>query len=67
MNQKKEEPREKVLMPCRRGSDRLTEGQGCDSKNAYRLRPQGSKFPAFKCCKCGYEWTVPIGGQFVGV
>lgn len=61
-----EEEKEKVLMPCKRGSDQLTRGQSCNSKNAYRLRPMGSKHPAFKCCKCGYEWTVPVGGQFVG-
>lgn len=57
---------EKVLMPCRRGSDLLTKGQKCDSKNAYRMQPKGSKIPAFKCCKCKFEWSVPLGGSFVG-
>lgn len=54
----------KVLVPCKRGNDRLTEGQRCDSKTAYQLSPQGSKAPAFKCVKCNYEWIVPIGGAF---
>lgn len=63
----KKEKREKVLMPCKRGNDRLTVGQSCDSKWAYRLSPPQSKAPSFKCCDCGFEWTVPVGGQFVGV
>jgi len=62
----KEQEKEKVLMPCKRGSDQLTLGQTCDSKFAYRLSPQGSNVPAFKCCKCGHEWRVPVGGKFAG-
>lgn len=54
----------KVLVACKRGSDRVTEGQSCDSKTAYRLTQSGSHAPRFKCVKCGYEWIVPVGGQF---
>jgi transposase-like protein len=58
---------EKVLMPCKRGTTQMTHGQSCDSKSAFKLTesngPRASA-PAFKCAKCGFEWTVPIGGTF---
>ncbi len=57
---------EKVLMPCKRGSDPITGGQHCNNKWAYMLLAKQSKSPAFKCCECGYEWIVPLGGQFMG-
>lgn len=53
-----------VLVACRRGNDKLTAGQSCDSKRAYRLTGESSQAPAFKCVKCGFEWVIPIGGQF---
>ena len=56
------EKHEKVLMPCKRGSDRMTKGQSCNSKNAYKLSPPGSRSPSFKCAQCGFEWTIPTGG-----
>jgi ribosomal protein S27E len=57
----------KVMAPCKRGSDILTKGQACSSKQAYLISPQGSTAPAFKCCKCGHEWVTPTGGTFHGV
>jgi len=59
-----EDKHEKVHMACRRGIDRLTKGQSCDSRMAYKLTDPKSKAPAFKCVKCGFEWIVPIGGSF---
>jgi hypothetical protein len=58
---------EKVHMACRRGTDRLTKGQSCDGRTAYKLtdpKDPPSKAPAFKCAKCGFEWVVPTGGSF---
>lgn len=66
MDEKKED-KPKVLMPCKRGTDAITAGQSCENKWAYALSPQQSKSPSFKCCECGFEWIVPLGGQFIGV
>lgn len=55
-----------VMVKCKRGSDRLTEGQTCDGKMAERLSGPGSHVVSFKCKKCGYMWSVPLGGMFVG-
>lgn len=55
---------EVVFVACRRGKDRATEGQSCDSREAYRLTGKGSLSPMFKCKKCGFEWTTPVGGAF---
>lgn len=53
-----------VLIQCRRGSDLMTNGQSCDSKSAYNLseRP-GGPIVTFKCVKCGFMWSTPVGGQ----
>jgi transposase-like protein len=59
------EKHEKVLMPCKRGTDQMTKGQACDSKNAYKLTATGSRAPSFQCAKCGFQWIVPTGGSFV--
>lgn len=57
-----------VLMKCRRGSDVITRGQSCNSMKALKLGSDTvSKAPKFKCCKCGFEWVVVIGGSFVGM
>jgi hypothetical protein len=57
----------RVMVKCKRGTDQRTMGQSCDSKFAYMLTPEQSKFPSFKCAKCGYEWVVPVGGQFQAI
>lgn len=59
-------PNEKleVMVKCKRGSDRLTEGQHCDSKTAEQLSDPGSRIASFRCKKCGYSWDVPLGGSF---
>jgi transposase-like protein len=56
-----------VMVKCKRGTDRLTEGESCDSKLAYQLSQPGSSVASFKCKKCGFSWNVPLGGSFVGV
>ncbi|KKL45171.1 hypothetical protein LCGC14_2358340 [marine sediment metagenome] len=64
MTQVDKNEREKVLMPCKRGTDRLTQGESCNGRSAFRLaRGFTATAPAFKCCKCGFEWIVPTGGQ----
>jgi transposase-like protein len=59
-----EEKKPVVMAKCRRGSDRLTEGQSCQSKRAHQLTPPQSKHVSFKCADCGYSWTIPVGGSF---
>jgi transposase-like protein len=52
-------------MPCQRGKDLQTKGQACDSKLAYNISPrQGGTQAAFRCAKCGHQWTVAMGGSF---
>jgi hypothetical protein len=49
---------------CRRGSDRVTSGQSCDGLMAEKLSSDGQHTPTFRCSKCKYVWSVPIGGSF---
>lgn len=56
-----------VLVKCKRGNDRLTEGQFCDSKSAEQLSQPGASVAVFKCTKCDFSWNVPLGGSFVGI
>lgn len=59
----KTEP-ETVHMPCKRGTDRLTQGESCSGRTAIKLDGRFSAtMPGFKCTKCGFKWTVPTGGQ----
>ena len=59
----KTEP-EKVHMPCKRGTNRLTQGEKCDGRVAIKIPSRFSMtIPAFKCVKCGFQWSVPTGGQ----
>ena len=55
-----------VMVKCRRGSDKITNGQTCDSRSAHSLNPQGSSVSIFKCVKCGFVWSVAVGGSFTG-
>lgn len=64
MAKKQEDPGPIVNMPCKRGKDQRTAGQACDSKRAYKLSKDGSPQVQFKCVKCGFIWTVPLGGEF---
>jgi hypothetical protein len=52
-----------VFMPCKRGSDKFTNGQHCDSKVAFKMQIQNPHSPTFKCVKCGYVWSVGVGGS----
>lgn len=51
-------------MKCRRGSDRITSGQSCDGLQVEKINTGNPKNPMFKCKKCGFSWSVPIGGEF---
>jgi hypothetical protein len=66
-----------VMVACRRTSsvdpgrqaqssaDRYD--QHCDSRTAYKLPSRASGVVTYKCTKCKYVWSVPIGGQFHGI
>ncbi len=56
-----------VQVKCKRGHDRLTEGEHCDSLTAFQISDPGARVASFKCKKCGFSWNVPLGGAFVGV
>lgn len=55
-------PNPTVHMKCKRGSDRLTEGQTCKGMMAEKLSPDGSQVCQFKCTSCGFIWSIPVGG-----
>lgn len=52
-----------VLIKCRRGQDAATSGQECGSNQAYNLANHGDFVVKFKCVKCGYIWSTPVGGS----
>lgn len=54
-----------MFAKCKRGNDNATRGQHCDSVNAVRLSPASSNVVIFKCTKCSFSWSVPIGGSVV--
>jgi hypothetical protein len=65
----KNNPGPEVNMPCQRGKDIKTKGQYCDSKRAFNTTPNpgtGGKVASFECCKCHFQWSVDMGGQFSG-
>lgn len=51
-----------IFAKCKRGSDKLTEGQDCTSNRAKKMSPDGSSVVIFQCLKCNYQWSIPIGG-----
>lgn len=53
-----------VFAKCRRGSDVITAGQSCDSKQANVNSIPGSGTVSFTCVKCKYRWSVQTGGAF---
>jgi len=72
-----QEELKEVLIACRRNaasdpgrtaqSSADQPSQHCDSKTAY-LMPTGSPtYVSYKCKKCGYSWTVMVGGTFQGI
>lgn len=58
----KKEDKVEVHARCRRGSDRVTNGQTCDGMKAFNLSSQGSHVVSLKCSKCGFIWNIPVGG-----
>jgi len=56
-----------VNAKCKRGSDRMSEGQSCPSLTAENMTRQGASVVQFRCTKCKYAWAVPMGGSFQGV
>lgn len=61
---KQEEERQIVHVKCRRGNDKMTEGQSCPSKRAYNNSKPGSHVASFQCVECRFTWTVATGGAF---
>ena len=51
-----------VFAKCRRGGDRVTVGQSCDGMKASNMTEPGSHSVTMKCLKCGFVWSVPVGG-----
>lgn len=51
-----------VHMKCRRGSDKMTEGQTCNYMRAEKRSDDGAPVVQFKCEKCGYIWSISVGG-----
>lgn len=62
-------PEEKPVYPvvfirCTKGSDPSTQGQKCDSKQAYKLSPDGHRSPMYRCVKCSHTFAIGLGGSF---
>ena len=53
-----------VNVKCRRGSDKISEGQSCSSLTAENLTLHGSTIARFRCTKCKFSWGIPTGGTF---
>ena len=53
-----------VNVKCRRGSDKISEGQSCSSLAAENMSTPGSASAQFRCTKCKYTWRVQMGGTF---
>lgn len=53
-----------VMMPCRRGSDKITANESCDSRQAYKLSKDGERSVRYECVKCRHLWFVALGGSF---
>ena len=55
---------EEVFAKCKRGTDKLTVGESCGSNTAYKINSNNPHVVIFRCTKCGYQWSIPIGGSF---
>jgi len=55
--------KEEVFVVCKRGKDNATAGQHCSSNLAYKMSEDGSHSVIFRCVKCSYQWSTPIGGS----
>jgi len=53
-----------VMVKCRRGSDKLTAGESCDSLSANKESHSTPYHVYFQCKKCGFRWNVNMGGSF---
>jgi len=62
MEKTKAKTKPEVFAKCRRGGDRLTNGQSCDSMKAENMSEPGSHVVTMKCVKCGFTWGIPVGG-----
>lgn len=58
------EQNQEVLVRCKRGSDRITDGQSCKGTIAKKLSEDGSPIVRFQCTTCNFVWSIPIGGSF---
>lgn len=66
-----------VLIACRRNAasdpGRMAQSSAdlpshhCDSKTAYLLPSATPTYVSYRCKKCGYVWTVSLGGTFQGI
>ena len=52
-----------VMVKCRRGSDRMTAGDSCSSLSARRESHSNKRHVHFQCMKCGFKWSVDLGGN----
>lgn len=56
------EPENKeVFAKCRRGNDKVTSGQSCDSLKAFNISKERTHC-ILECQKCKFQWTVAVGG-----
>jgi hypothetical protein len=51
-----------VFAKCRRGSDRLTQGDSCSSMRALNMSEPGAHVVTMQCVKCKFTWNVGVGG-----
>lgn len=57
-------PRKFVLVKCKRGSDKASEGQSCNSTSAYQTSPSGGHGVGFQCAMCNFSWYIATGGAY---
>ena len=62
MSDDKKKKEDTVHAKCRRGNNRATEGQSCNSLSAFNMSIPGSGVMKLKCAKCGFTWTIATGG-----
>lgn len=55
---------EEVFAKCKRGSDKATTGENCESNRAYKMPSHNPHVSIFRCSKCNYQWSLNLGGSF---
>ena len=55
---------EEVFAKCRRGNDKATTGESCSSTRVFKLKSPNPHVSLFRCAKCGYQWSINVGGSF---